>query len=264
MGRRRRVQLELPAPARWGGARAGAGRKRVAARPSPPHRSRAPHEARWPVHVTLRARDALPSLRSARVFPVLRRSLAASHKAAFRVLHFSVQSDHIHLVVEGDAPVALVRGVQGLAGRCAKAVNRAVGRRGRVWSSRHHRHALRTPTEARRGLVYVLLNFRKHLRAAPGVDPRSSGAWFDGWRTPAPAPRDASPVEPPKTWLAAVGWRRVGGAIAMEEHPAAGGVSIRQTPRAVARDRPRRSPPPSGPLTPSTVRRLEPLPRSRG
>jgi hypothetical protein len=61
------------------------------------------------VHVTLRARDALPSLRSARVFPVLRRSLAASHKAAFRVVHFSVQSDHVHLVVEGDQAVALVR-----------------------------------------------------------------------------------------------------------------------------------------------------------
>jgi putative transposase len=84
------------------------------------------------VHVTLRARDAIPSLRSTRVFSSLRDSLAASHKSAFRVVHFSIQSDHIHLIVEGDAPVALVRGVQGLAGRCAKAVNRAAGRRGRV------------------------------------------------------------------------------------------------------------------------------------
>ena len=171
------------------------------------------------MHVTLRARDALPSLRSARVFPILRRSLAASHKAAFRVVHFSVQSDHVHLVVEGDHAAALVRGLQGLAARCAKAVNRAVKRRGSVWSSRYHSHALRTPTEARRGLVYVLLNFRKHLRAAPGVDPRSSGAWFDGWRLALPAPRDANPVAPPRTWLASVGWRRAGGAIAVDERP---------------------------------------------
>jgi putative transposase len=63
------------------------------------------------VHVTLRARDALPSLRSARVLPVLRRSLAAAHKTAFRVIHFSVQSDHVHLLVEGDHPLALVRGL---------------------------------------------------------------------------------------------------------------------------------------------------------
>jgi REP element-mobilizing transposase RayT len=221
MRRRAKVQLELPAPARWGGARAGAGRKLLAARPSPPHRPRAPHEARWPVHVTLRALDAIPSLRSTRVFPIVQRALSASHKSAFRVVHFSVQSDHVHLVVEGDAPVALVRGVQGLAGRCAKAVNRAVGRRGRVWSSRFHSHALRTPTETRRGLVYVLLNFRKHLRAAAGIDPRSSGGWFDGWSRPVPVPRHASPVAPPRTWLATVGWRRAGGAIAVDERPAA-------------------------------------------
>jgi REP element-mobilizing transposase RayT len=225
MRRRGNVQLALPTPARWGGARAGAGRKLVAAWPSPPHRPRAPHVARWPVHVTLRARDGIPSLRSTRVFASLRASLSASHKSAFRVVHFSVQSDHVHLVVEGDAPVALVRGVQGLAGRCAKAVNRGAARRGRVWRSRYHSHALRTPTEARRGLVYVLLNFRKHLRASPGVDPRSSGPWFGGWRSPVPTPRDGVPVAAPRTWLATVGWRRAGGAIAFDERPARSRVS---------------------------------------
>jgi hypothetical protein len=220
MERRRGRQLELPAGSRRGGKRRGAGRKLVARRPTPPHRPRAPHQARWPVHVTLRVRDALPSLRSARVFPVLQRSLAASHKTAFRVVHFSVQTDHVHLVVEGDHPVALARGLQGLAVRCAKAVNRAVKRRGSLWRSRYHSHALRTPTEARRGFVYVLLNFRKHLRAAPGVDPRSSGAWFGGWRHASRPPRDASPVATPRTWLAAVGWRRAGGSVAVSERPA--------------------------------------------
>jgi hypothetical protein len=172
------------------------------------------------VHVTLRARGGLASLRSARVFPLVRTSLSASHKAAFRVVHFSVQTDHVHLVVEGDDQRALVRGIQGLAVRCAKAINRAVRRRGSVWCSRYHAHALRTPTEARRGLVYVLLNFRKHLRAAAGVDPRSSGPWFAGWRRRAPSRSDPSPVEPPRTWLAAFGWRRAGGTIALDERPA--------------------------------------------
>jgi putative transposase len=172
------------------------------------------------VHVTLRARDAIPSLRSTRVFSSLRDSLSASHKSAFRVVQFSVQTDHIHLVVEADAPVGLVRGLQGLAGRCAKAVNRAAGRRGRVWNSRYHSRALRTPTETRHGLIYVLLNFRKHLGASPGIDPRSSGPWFGGWRTAVPAPQDDTPVATPTTWLATVGWRRAGGAIAFDERPA--------------------------------------------
>ena len=220
MGRKGQPQLTLSETVRWGGKRRGAGRKLVAARPSPPHRPRAGHQGRWPVHVTWRARAALPSLRSTRVFPILRRSLAASHKAAFRVVHFSVQTDHVHLIVEGDQTDSLVRGLQGLAVRCAKAVNRAIRRRGSVWSSRYHSRALRTPTEARRGFVYVLLNFRKHLRAPGAVDPRSSGPWFGGWRRASSPPPAASPVEPPRTWLAAVGWRRAGGAIAVDERPA--------------------------------------------
>ncbi len=236
MGHKGQLPLTLGERARWGGKRAGAGRKLVAARPSPPHRPRAPHRGRWPVHVTWRARDALPSLRSARVFPFLQRSLAAAHTTAFRVVHFSVQTDHVHLVVEGDQAEALVRGLQGLAVRCAKAINRAARRRGSVWSSRYHSRALRTPTEARRGLVYVLLNFRKHLRASAGIDPRSSGPWFDGWRRSRrgtvdgdvrPMLTEPCPVATPRTWLATVGWRRAGGALAPDEHPVAGRSSSR-------------------------------------
>lgn len=225
---RRKQQLELPRVGGWGGRRPGAGRKLVAEWPSPAHRARPAHARRWPVHVTLRARTALPSFRSTRVFACLRASLAAAHKEAFRVIHFSVQSDHLHLVVEGDGRLALIRGVQGLAVRCAKAVNRAVRRRGPVWGSRYHARALRNPRETRRGLVYVLLNFRKHLRAAPGINPRSSGPWFAGWRATAPPTTRPSPVRVPRTWLAAVGWRLGGGAIGVDERPS---VSLRARAR---------------------------------
>jgi hypothetical protein len=167
-----------------------------------------------------------------RVFAVLRRSIAAAHKEAFRVVHFSVQTDHVHLIVEGDHQVGLVRGLQGLAVRCAKAINRAVRRRGSVWSSRYHAHALRTPAEARRGLAYVLLNFRKHLRAGPGVDPRSSAPWFGGWCAPRPPTDLPSPVVPPRTWLGAIGWRRAGGALAFDERPAATPPRVRPRPRS--------------------------------
>ncbi|HVX97642.1 MAG TPA: transposase [Polyangia bacterium] len=235
MRRRAGEQLELSGRRNWGGRRAGAGRRLVAERSSPAHRPRPPHQPRWPVHVTLRARAALPSLRSARVFPFVQRSLAAAHKEAFRVVHFSVQSDHVHLIVEGDAQAALVRGVQGLAARCAKAVNRAVHRRGPVWTSRYHAHALRTPTEARRGLVYVLLNFRKHLRASPGLDPRSSAAWFEGWRGSMPPPAAPSPVAPPRTWLAAAGWRRAGGPLSWDEQPTVTRPTAQAPPPAPSR-----------------------------
>jgi hypothetical protein len=136
------------------------------------------------------------------------------------VTQFSVQTDHLHLIVESDTALALVRGLQGLAVRCARAVNRACHRHGPVWSERYHARSLPTPREVRLALIYVLLNFRKHLRALPAVDLRSSGPWFEGWAHSPPRPLSTCPVVPPRTWLAAIGWRRAGGPIDCREAPA--------------------------------------------
>jgi putative transposase len=212
-------QLSLPMPQTWGGRRRRAGRKASTDRPGPPHETRPSHNRRHPVHVTLRARRGIPSLRGDRAFAALRRSLKAATKESFRILHFSVQTDHVHLIVEGDERVALIRGIQGLAIRCARAINRAFGRRGSVWSHRYHARALRTPRETRHGLVYVLLNLRKHLGAGPGIDPRSSAAWFDGWKQPVAVPAEDCPVSQPHTWLGAGGWQRGGGLIDLRENP---------------------------------------------
>ena len=195
----------------WGGRRAGAGRKRAPGkRPGVAHRKRDAHRARCPVHVTLRANARLPSFRAADTFRSLRGALAASSsKASFRLLHFSVQRDHVHLLVEADDSASLSRGVQGLAIRAARAVNRVLGRRGSVWADRFHARDLTTPREVRNALVYVLSNLKKHVRAARGLDPCSSAAWFSGWAL-ASAPRGASPLATARTWLARVGWRRWG------------------------------------------------------
>src|SRR5215471_13936761 len=181
MGRKRWRQLELPAPTMWGGRRAGAGRARKPGRPMMGHGRRPRHDSRCPVQVTLRAVPRVPSLRSDAVFPAVRRALARSSRAGFRVVHYSVQQDHVHLIVEADGRTLLQRGVQGLAIRVALAVNRVLRRKGRLWADRYHARELGTPREVRASLVYVPLNFRKHLRAAAGIDPRSSGPAFTGW-----------------------------------------------------------------------------------
>jgi putative transposase len=194
------------------------GRRRPA-----PHRARPTHRKGHPVHVTLRARPDVPSLRAPHTFPAVRAALSSASKAKFRLVQFSVQADHLHLLVEGADSRTLALGVRGLTIRLARAVNRALGRTGSVWNDRYHARALSTPREVRHGLVYVLMNFRKHLRHQPrGVDPCSSAAWFDGFRGPLPdqaPPAGDLPVAPSQTWLGSVGWRRHG-LIGLYERPA--------------------------------------------
>ena len=209
-------QLDL-ALKTWGGRRRGAGRKPRPGRPNVPHRRRDPHVSRCPAHVTLRAISGLQSFRGLLYAPI-HRALVAASTPRFRVFQFSVQADHLHLLVEADGPTAFERGVRGLAVRVAKAVNRAIGRRGRVWADRYHARMLQKPREVRNALVYVLNNWRKHVPGARGLDPRSSATWFTGWSSPTKPRAESSPVVAARTWLARVGWR-VWGCISIDECP---------------------------------------------
>jgi len=135
------------------------------------------------------------------------------------VLHFSVQADHLHLLVEADEPTGFTHGIQGLTIRVAKAVNRALGRAGRLWGDRFHARMLRTPREMRNALVYVLSNWRKHVPRARGFDARSSAAWFNGWSKPPIQKAGPCLVAAARTWLAMIGWRRRRGSIDIDEAP---------------------------------------------
>jgi REP element-mobilizing transposase RayT len=175
------------------------------------------------VHVTLRVRTGVPSLRGGALVHEWRRSLAeASERGSFRVTHYSLQGDHAHLIVEAHGKEALARGMMSIGARLARAVNRVGGRSGPVLDGRYHHRSLRSPREVRRALSYVLLNARRHLAKNRGVsrsatahfDGASSARWFDGWR-PEVASRfleatGHAEVARPRTWLLRVGWRRHG------------------------------------------------------
>jgi len=156
----RQLTLALRSMPRWGGRREGAGRKPgLDARD--PHRARAALAARFPCHVTLKVRRGLPSLRAVRLARELERSLAAAcEQERFRVAQYSVQPDHVHLIVEARSRRDLSCGMKSIGARLARAVNRVFRRRGRVLADRYHLHVLRTPREVRHALAYVLLNAR--------------------------------------------------------------------------------------------------------
>ena len=202
----------------WGGARKGAGRKRSSSRSRVAHVARASHDARTPLHVTLRLCDGVPSLRRSLVRGRVFRALGeGSERFGFRLHQFSLQSNHIHLIVEADDRRALSRGMKGIAVRVSRTLNRLWRRRGTVFADRFHARPLRTPREVRSALVYVLQNARHHGLRLMGVDPYSTGPWFDGWRQGIVL-ASGGPGARARTWLLRLGWRRHG-RIGIEESP---------------------------------------------
>jgi REP element-mobilizing transposase RayT len=140
-------------------------------------------------------------------------------RGRFRVVHYSLQRDHAHLLVEAASARDLACGMKAIGARLARAANRVFRRSGSVLADRYHLRTLRTPREVRNALAYVLLNARKHWREHHGsapptrLDEASSGRWFEGWRR-APVSRgppcEAPEVAPARTWLLSIGWRRHG------------------------------------------------------
>jgi REP element-mobilizing transposase RayT len=187
----------------WGGKRAGAGRKPAGARPGVCHGPRPELPRRLPIHVTLRMAPEVYNLRSRRSFRIIERGLRlAADRFDVRITSFSVQGNHIHLLVEAASRSALGRAVKGLSIRIAKGLNRMMHRKGRVLGDRYHAHVLRTPTEVKRAIVYIRDNAKKHaaergeIYSAGYVDPYSSAG----------APQVALPAA--QTWLLREGWKR--------------------------------------------------------
>src|SRR5262245_55180808 len=91
-----------------------------------------------------------------------------------RVVHFSIQRDHIHLVLEAESAGARAAGLKALTGRITRRVNRLLARRGTLWADRPHVRPIKSPREMRNVLVYVLCNHLKHDPRARGLDPGAS------------------------------------------------------------------------------------------
>jgi REP element-mobilizing transposase RayT len=182
-----------------GGYREGAGRPKKPGA-GVPHSRRPTLAARHPVHVTARVRDDAARLRTRQCFKVVASCIGkARERDGFRLVHFTVQSNHLHVIAEARDAIALARGIQGLSIRIAKAVNRVLARRGAVFADRYHAHALRTPTEVANAIAYVLGNSHVHAarrgRRIPSdaIDPLTSAA-------------NCHLVAEPRTWLLSIGW----------------------------------------------------------
>ena len=172
----------------WGGARKGAGRPRKDGSPltkkGVPHHVRPVLKERFPVHVTWRINRQVWSLRYRRLFVLVRSAMVWGTKDDFRVVHYAVEKDHIHLIVEAGDRKALWVGLQALGIRIAKAVNGLMRRSGNMIADRYHARILLNPAMVRNARNYLLTNAQKHY-GTPLPDEFASQL----------------PLTPPNTWL---------------------------------------------------------------
>lgn len=228
--RKRHVQQALVFRT-WGGARKGAGRPRAIGRRLETHQARPRIRPSDAVHVTLRVVDEITRLRRRHAYRALR--LAANvvlGRADFRIVHVSIQANHVHLLVEAENKVSLARGIQAFKISAARRLNAAEAgaswlspkhtRKGPVFVDRYHAEVVST-RHARHELAYVLNNWRRHREdRAPfarewTLDPYSTANRFEGWAEAGavaawrpPDGEEPIPVAAPQSWLLREGWKK--------------------------------------------------------
>jgi REP element-mobilizing transposase RayT len=225
-----------------GGKRRGAGRPSKGERAGAPHKKRPYLHARYPVHVVLRVVADVGTLRRRCAYQAIREAtLITARREDFRIVHLSLQRNHVHLLVEADNQRALAAGMQGFQISAAKHLNAAISkgrpgprRKGTVFPDRYHAEIITSPRQARHTLSYVMNNWRKHREdyKAPmsgwTIDWFSSAAMFPGWAEYADEPflwrgpptYDPLMVRRPQTWLLAEGWKK-SGTITSRDRPSA-------------------------------------------
>ncbi len=208
------------------------GRPPKGPRSSERHETRPRLRSDQPVHVVLRCVPAVGRLRRRVIYQAIRWATIAMAKrhGECRIIHVSIQGNHLHLVVEARHRIALARGMQAFQISAAQRINRAFlraggeRRTGQVFADRYHATILSSPRQVRHALAYVLNNWRRHGEDRHGIarhwtmDPYSSGVYFDGWkeregqRFIPPLPERYEPLQVwfAKSWLLTKGWRRHG------------------------------------------------------
>ena len=215
---RKRAPVQLTFEERRRLTRAGKKKQRPGPKPGSfphvRHRKRAVHKYWNPLHVTMRAVRGLPSFRAQTLFVAFEDAVRRTRRDDFRVVEFSVQDDHLHLIVEADDNVALERGMKSFSVRANRLFNAAHGRgRGRVWGDRYDRRDLTSARQVRNAIVYCLGNYKKHqgvTSGAPRIDPCSSARWFQGWTAIRQHDDGPRPTENARTVLLRSAWHKHG------------------------------------------------------
>lgn len=150
MGKQRELNLYLGS---HGGRRPKAGRRRIHSK-GVAHETRETVSGRTPVHINFKFRCAV---RSKQALRLLHQAILNARKHGLRINHYSLQSNHVHLIAEAADNSTLTKGMRSLTITFAKGLGK-----GRIQVQRYHLHVLRSVREAKNALHYVLFNGKKH------------------------------------------------------------------------------------------------------
>jgi REP element-mobilizing transposase RayT len=143
----------------------GAGRPKLPdhKKKSIPHRERAIIPRNTPVHVTIKINKHIVStLRNKIIFKKISQAISKARNKGIRLIHFTIQRDHVHMLIETNDKKQLGRAMQAMGISLAKSLKNLTKKKLRIFKDRYHVHILKTLKEVQNAKSYILGNALKH------------------------------------------------------------------------------------------------------
>lgn len=126
------------------------------------------------LHLTIKIKKIKADIKNKSILSILKRAILNARKKGLRVLHYSLEYDHVHLLIEAENNTILGKGMQAFGVTLSKAINRVRKLKGGVYKHRYHFRQISSARELKNVMNYIFSNGMKHKTAMSIVSPFNS------------------------------------------------------------------------------------------
>ncbi len=126
------------------------------------------------LHLTIKVRDNKADIKNKSLLKALHHAIKRARLKNLKVLHYSLEYNHIHLLVEASSNGIIHQGMQALGISLAKKINAIKRLKGTVYKHRYHLRKLTSLRELKNVLYYIFNNGIHHSRTSSMLDPYNS------------------------------------------------------------------------------------------
>lgn len=126
------------------------------------------------LHLTIKVRENKADIKSIKLLKALHHAIKRARLMKLKIIHYTLEYNHVHLLVEADTHHALHRGMQAFGISFSKAINKTKRLKGTVYKHRYHFRQICSSRELKNVLHYIFHNGIKHGRTSSLIDPFNS------------------------------------------------------------------------------------------
>lgn len=123
------------------------------------------------LHLTIKVRENKADIKNKQVLKILHYAIRRSRIKGLRIIHYTLEYNHIHLLVEAADKQTVHQGMQSFGITFAKKINAIKRLKGTVYKHRYHLRKINSPRELKNVLYYIFNNGIHHKRTSTVLDP---------------------------------------------------------------------------------------------